>query len=76
MSGERPKGITSAEISLIVYKILSTKLPGGIDSDITLDNMLHNGKFHAAYPLHDGMADWCKEGSLTDRQVSFFNNLH
>lgn len=71
MSGEKPRGITSAETSLIVYKILSTKLPGGIDCEYLLDDMLSSGVFQTAYPLHDGTATWSKEGHLTDRQVNF-----
>lgn len=71
MSGEKPSSATSAEISYIVYKILSTKLPGGIDCEDSLDDLLRKGVFQTAYPLHDSTAEWTTKGPLSDRQVTF-----
>lgn len=38
-------------------------------------NLIYDGVFETAFPLHDGSAEWTNEGPLNDRQVKIITEI-
>lgn len=70
LSGERPRAITDAERSIIIYTLMSELWYGNKIDEYGIANMLKSKVLIAAYPLHDGYYKWTIEGNLSDRQVN------
>ncbi|RZC33898.1 anoctamin-5-like [Asbolus verrucosus] len=69
LSGERPTEITTAERSLIVYRLLQS-IKFIINGDeIDIKRLLRQEIFLHAYPIHDGDYLWTDSGPLSDRQL-------
>lgn len=69
MSGFRPKEITNAERSGIVYHLMEDTIFGDDICDSGLTRLKKKEIIDDAYPLHDGKWEWSDEGPLNHRQV-------
>ncbi|CAH1119327.1 unnamed protein product [Phaedon cochleariae] len=64
-----PTAATTAEVILIVYKLLTKTKFGTSYGDYGLSKLKKENILIDAYPLHEGPYEWTEYGKLSDRQL-------